>query len=133
MTALVAAVQEQEAETRIMTVTTIKVPFPELERYYEVADMYVIPSVKENPHILSYRMGNHAWGSTRHPVWVISEYENMDAIQESQEWGNDWFEEHYPEGTAARDSADAALEEGFLPYFSDHADNIATVNMTRIK
>ncbi|MGH7544796.1 MAG: hypothetical protein ACREKI_01280, partial [Gemmatimonadota bacterium] len=66
-------------------------------------------------------------------VWIIAEYKSLTAIDESNRWGNEWFDKNYPEGTAKRDSADQAFQETFLPYFQSHNDNILTVNVTRSK
>ncbi len=131
---LISAIQqEEEAETHAVTVTTFKVPFSEMDDYFEVTEKYTMPSVRANPHILSYKIAVHAWGTTKHTVWIITEYEDMGAIQDSQEWAGDWFDENYPEGTAARDSADAAFEEHVALYNQDHTDNILGVSMDHVK
>lgn len=130
---LLSAVQQPAPETRIITVTTLKVPFTEITEFYEVVDKYVIPQIKANPHILSSRMATHAWGSTAQTVWLIQEFKNLGAIDQSNEWGNADFEKRYPEGTAQRDSADKAFEEHFNAYFNDHTDNLLVVNVNRMK
>lgn len=129
---VVSAVQ-QEPETRILTVTAFKVPFGDFEKFFGTVDRYLIPQVKANPHILTYRIATHAWGETDKTVWIISEYKDLSGVQASGQWNNEWLERNYPEGTAKRDSADRATEENFLPYFQSHTDNILTVNMTRAK
>ncbi len=133
VTPLVSAAQEEEAETRIVTVTTFKVPFTAMDTFYTVIDKYTMPSVKANPHILSYKIANHFWGTTDHTVWIITEYENLGAIDASIEWGNKWFDDHYAEDSAERKAADKAIEEKFLVYFQHHTDNILSLNMNRRK
>lgn len=130
---LVSAIPQQEAETRIIAVTTFKVPFTDFGEFNSMVDKYVIPSVKANPHILSYRMAGHYWGSTRHTVWIIAEYENLAGIEEADSWGDKYYDDNYPEGSAKRDSADKAFQEKFLPYFQDHTDNILSFNVNRSK
>lgn len=129
---LVSAVPQQP-ETRILTVTTFKVPFGDFEKFFETVDKYAIPQVKADPNVLTYRIATHAWGETDKTVWIIAEYKSLSAIDESNQWGNEWFDKNYPEGTAKRDSADKAFEQNFLPYFQNHSDNILTMNVTRTK
>lgn len=129
---VVSAVQ-QEPETRILTVTTFKVPFGEFDEFFAIVDRYTIPQVKANPNVMTYRIATHAWGQTDKTVWILAEYKDLSAIDASDRWSEEWFEKNYPEGSAKRDSADKAFEETFLPYFQNHTDNILTVNMKRTK
>ncbi len=126
--------QEEEPETRVITLTAFHVPFGEaFESVLDVIDTYNVPSSKENPHILGFRVATHAWGDTDSNFWIITEYASLAAIEEAQAWGNTWFEEHFPEGTPEREEADRAFEEDFLPYFSKHEDQILTANMNRAR
>ncbi len=125
--------QEMETPPHIVTVTYFEVPLNELDDFWKVIDTYVFPSSKANPHVLSARIGGHYWGDSKKNVWFITEYENLGAIRESEAWDDKYFDEHYPEGSAARDSADAAFEKHFLSHFTGHQDNILTVNAKRMK
>lgn len=129
-----AAQQGQQPETHIMTITTFHVPLgPERQQFFEYVDTYMVPQTKEDPHVVSFRFGAHNWGGNQANIWLITEYTSLSAIDQSTEWGTAWFEEHYPEGSAAREAADKDFDEMFAPYFSKHTDNIITVNMNRAK
>lgn len=129
-----AAEQMQEPETHIVTITTFYAPLgPERDKLMEFIDTYTVPQTKEDPNVLSFRIGSHQWGGNEPNMWIITEYESLAAIDRSDEWGSEWFDKKYPEGSAARETADKAFEEAFAPYFSTHNDNIISVNMTRAK
>lgn len=123
---------EAEPETHLVTVTVAYVPFTAIGDFMDVIDTYTVPQSQADPHLISFKIATHAWGSSKKSVWFISEYADLSAIQASQDWGNDWFEQTYPEGTPEREEADKAFEEKFLPYF-EHSDNILSLNMTRSK
>jgi hypothetical protein len=125
--------EEEEPETHLITITTFQVPFNDLEEFWDTVDKYVIPSDKENPHVLSERIAGHYYGDSKQTIWFIAEYEDLSAIQKAEEWGEEWFDKNYPEDSAKRDSADTAFEENFLRHFSGHVDNILSVNMNRAK
>jgi len=130
---LVSAAQQEEPTTHILTITSFTVPRANLEEVNEYVDEYIVAPTKADPYVLSFRYGTHLWGGMDPNVWLIAEYESLTALDESTEWQEEWFEEHYPEGSAARDAADVAEREVFLPYFTNHTDNILTVNMNRAK
>jgi hypothetical protein len=126
--------QQDQPETHIITVTTFEVPFgEELGKFWEVVDKYIIPSDKANPNVLSERLASHNWGDAKKTIWFITEYKDMAGVQAAEQFSNKYFDEHYPEGSAGRDSADAAFNEHFLKHFGGHEDNILTANMKRAK
>jgi hypothetical protein len=63
----------------------------------------------------------------------LAEYASLSEIDASDDWGNDYFDKTFPEGSAVRDSANTAFEEHFLKYFGEHEDNILAVNLKRSK
>ncbi len=128
------AQQADEPETHIMTITTFYVPLGlEREAVMDYIDEYVVPPAKGDPNVLGFRVAVHNWGTNQRNVWLMTEYESLAALDASNEWGNAWFEENYPEGSAEREAADKAFEEVYAPYFSKHTDNIVVVNMDRAK
>ena len=124
---------QTEAQTHVVTVTTFEVPFTELDKFWETVDKYIMPQDKANPHILSEKIASHNWGDAKKTVWFIAEYASLSEIEASDKFGTKYFDEHYPEGSAARDSANTAFEENFLKHFSEHEDNILTLNLKRSK
>ena len=125
--------QDEDPGTRIVTITSFTVPPGQAsEDFWAVVDKYLVPATKANPHILSQRLASHYYGAG-HNVWFITEYEDLSAIQKSDEWSNQNFDEQYPEGSAARDSSDAAFEKSFTPYFTPHEDQLLTANLRRVK
>ncbi len=103
--------QEDEPETRVITVTTFHVPFGEaFGEALDFIDTYFVPPANENPHVLGFRYATHAWGNTAANVWLMTEYASLAHIEEAEAWGDAWFEEHFPEGTPEREEADRAFE-----------------------
>ncbi|HEY7462133.1 MAG TPA: hypothetical protein VIC59_09690 [Gemmatimonadota bacterium] len=125
--------QQATPPSHVITVTTFQVPYTDVGKFWEMVDKYVVPSDKENPYILSERLASHNWGDSKKTVWFISEYENLGAVAQAGDWTNADFDKRYPEGSAARDSANTAFEEHFLKYFTEHEDNILSVNLKRAK
>ncbi len=98
--------QEDEPETRVITVTTFHVPFGEaFGEALDFIDTYFVPGATENPHILGFRYATHAWGNTAANVWLMTEYASLAAIEEAEAWGDARFEEYFPEGTPEREEA----------------------------
>ena len=135
MTPLASFAQEEEGpETRIMTITTLTVPFGEdFGKFLDFVDTYIVPQVQADPYMLSYRIGTHYYGQTRPNIWIISEYASLSDIEASDDWGSVWFEEHYPEGTPEAEAAQEAFSKVFLPLFAKHTDEILNVDMSRAK
>ena len=125
--------QEQEPEIRTLTITAFTIPTGKGEKFNEYVDKYVMPAVKADPNVLTFRLARHHWGSGKANAWFIAEYESLEGLYRSEEFQSDWYDENFPEGTPEREAADKATEEDFLPFFSDHVDEITTTNMSRAK
>ena len=126
--------QHAETDSRVITVTTFHVPVGEkLGKVLGYLDKYSVPAARENPHVLGYRYATHSWGDAAVNVWIIHEYASLAAVEAGQQWGADWFEEHFPRGTFERAEADRTFEEDYAPYLSKHRDEILTVDMNRAK
>ncbi|HKY59653.1 MAG TPA: hypothetical protein VJP59_01460 [Gemmatimonadota bacterium] len=125
--------QEQEPEIRTLTITAFTIPLGQGEKFNEYVDTYIIPSAQADPNVLSFRFARHHYGGGKANAWFIAEYASLEGLYQSEEFQNNWYEEHFPEGTPEREAADKATQEDFLPFFSDHSDEIASVNMNRAK
>jgi hypothetical protein len=130
---LVSAVQEEESETRVILVQTFKVARAEWGDFFDFMETYWIPSARANPHTIRYRLASHYFGITDPDIWLIAEYENLAALEEADSWAQQWLEERYPQGSTAREAYDASFEKYFLPYWSNHTDNILRVDMNHAK
>jgi len=130
---LVSAVQEEESETRVILVQTFKVPRAEWGNFFDFVEMYLMPEVKANPHVIGYRAANHYYGTTDPDIWIIAEFENLAALEEADSWLQQWLDEDYPEGSPEREAYDASFENNFLPYWGNHSDNILRVDMNHAK
>jgi hypothetical protein len=125
--------QDEDPGTRLITLTSFTVPPGQASQdFWAVVDKYLFPADKANPHILSERIAGHYFGSGQN-VYIITEYEDLAALQKAEEWSDENFDKDYPEGSAARDSADAAFEKSFLPYFIPHEDQILQASLRRVK
>ena len=125
--------QEAEPEIRTLTITSFTIPLGQGEKFNEYVDTYIIPSAKADPNVLGFRFARHHYGGGKANAWFISEYESLEGLYRSEEFQDNWIEENFPEGTPEREAADKATQEDFLPFFSEHSDEITTVSMNRAK
>ena len=132
-TPLVLNAQEEAESTRIITVQTFEVPRTEWDDFFDYVDEYVMPDMKANPHVLSYRLGRHYYGGNGQQIWVIEEYADLAAVQQSQEWNENRVAEQYPEGSSKATARDEAEQKYWLPYFQKHKDEILMVGESRMK
>ena len=132
-TPLVLNAQEEAESTRVITVQTFEVPRTEWDDFFDYVDEYVMPDMKANPHVLSYRLARHYYGSNGQQIWVIEEYADLAAVQQSQEWNENRVAEQYPEGSSKATARDEAEQKYWLPYFQKHKDEILIVGESRMK
>ncbi len=132
-TPLVLNAQEEAESTRIITVQTFEVPRTEWDDFFDYVDQYVMPDMKANPHVLSYRLDRHYFGGNGQQIWVIEEYADLAAVQQSQEWNANRVAEQYPEGSSKATARDEAEQKYWLPYFQKHKDEILMVGESRMK
>lgn len=125
--------QEAEPEIRTLTITAFTVPLGMGEKFNEYVDTYIIPPTKADPDVLGFRFARHHYGGGKANAWFIVEYESLEGLARSEDFQNDWYDENFPEGTPEREAADKATQEDFLPFFSEHSDEITSVNMNRAK
>ena len=125
--------QEPAPEIRTLVITAFTIPLGEGQKFNEYVDKYIVPPAKADPNVLSFRFARHHYGGGKDNAWFIVEYESLEGLYRSEEFQNDWYDENFPEGTPEREAADKATEEDFLPFFSDHVDEITTTNMSRAK
>lgn len=125
--------QDQEPETRTLAITSFTIPLGQGQKFNEYVDTYIIPPTQADPNVLSFRFARHHYGSGKANAWFIAEYASLEGLAQSEEFQNDWYEDQFPEGTPEREAADKATQEDFLPYFSEHSDEITAVNMNRAK
>jgi quinol monooxygenase YgiN len=132
-TPLVLNAQEEAESTRIITVQTFEVPRTEWDDFFDYVDQYVMPDMKANPHVLSYRLARHYFGGNGQQIWVIEEYADLAAVQQSLEWNENRVAEQYAEGSSEAAARDEATQKYWLPYFQKHKDEILMVGETRMK
>ncbi len=132
-TPLVLNAQEEAESTRVITVQTFEVPRTEWDDFFDYVDQYVMPDMKANPHVLSYRLARHYFGGNGQQIWVIEEYADLAAVQQSQEWNENRVAEQYAEGSSEATARDEAEQKYWLPYFQKHKDEILLVGESRMK
>ena len=125
---------ETEPEIHYLAVATFHVPFnDDRAKVLWWIDSVMVPTNKMNPDVLSFRMGNHIYGSRGGDMILMTEYADWPAINADCEPCSAWFENRQPaEGTPERETWDEALAM-FLKYFTGHHDEIYTINMARAK
>lgn len=131
---LVGQEAEMEPVTHYLAVTTFHVPYnDDQDKVSWWIDSVMVPNAKMNPNVLSFRVGNHIYGSSGGDVILLTEYADWPAINADCEPCNAWFENRQPaEGTPEREAWDEA-QAMFFKYFSGHDDEIYAVNMSRAK
>ena len=110
--------QEEEEQGHVFTISTFKVSFGKLDEYLELWDKESTPLIKKNEFILSHRVFTHSYG----PDWnivVITEYENLSAIESANKKSKELFKEKYPD----EDKLDEIYKQ-FGSYILAHTDAI---------
>jgi len=113
---------QNENNSHVYTVTTLKVPFDALDDFMKNWEKYITPIIKQDSFIISEKVLTHLWG----PDWtvlVIDEYKSWNDIEESGK--------KYDEITAAMEpDKDKRNEIGkmFIPYYNGHTDAIVLDN-----
>ena len=130
---LVSNAQDSPQSDRVITVQTFEVPRTEWSDFFDYVDKYVIPGMRGDPYVLSYRLARHYYGSNGQQIWVIEEYADLAAVQQSQEWNENRVAEQYPEGSSKATARDEAEQKYWLPYFQKHKDEILMVGESRMK
>jgi hypothetical protein len=127
-----ARAQEQEPPTRIVTVTSFKVPFGE-DRGNVIAFLteYFLPGYQLNPHVRNFRLLNHRWGSDAMDFMIVAEYDDLAALDaECGQPCDDYFAQQVPEeggeGTRFRE-----LQNAFNSAYQNHHDEIYVTRMDR--
>lgn len=129
--------QEQAPEIRVLQVTTFHAPQgEERQRMMQFIDRVIAPQARNNPHVLSYRVATHLYGSNSTEIKLISEYADWESVEAPcGEPCQAWAEENIPEeGTPGWEEFDAQRAAWFNLYLSaGHSDEIYSVNMGRAK
>jgi hypothetical protein len=129
-----ARAQEQEPPTRIVTVTSFKVPFGE-DRGNMIAFLteYFMPGYQLNPHVRNFRLLNHRWGSDAMDFLIIAEYDNLAAIEaECGQPCDDYFAQHEaPEEGEEGYEELQKLQNAFNSVYQNHHDEIYVTRMDR--
>jgi hypothetical protein len=133
--ALHAQAEEEPEETHYITVTTFKVPLGEASQKVSMwIDSVMVPLARLNPNVLSYRVGNHYWGSSAGDVVIISEWPSFEAIAAPcGEPCETYMVENEPEEGTPRAEMWEEINATFLKYYSGHRDELYAVAMSRAK
>ncbi len=125
---------DDEPVIHYITTTSFNVAFgDDFGTVLEWIDSVVAPINQINPHMLSFRVATHRWGSQAGDIVFIREYETWDAIEADCEACDEMFDDMEPEeGTPEREAWDERLAV-FLKYNSGHRDEIYHTRMSRAK
>lgn len=117
-----------QAEFRVLTISSFRVPLGEdRTRVLEYMEKWMVPPAKMNPNVLSYRIGQHWYGSNSSDVVIVAEYPNWAAVTATCQPCQEWTQTNTPkEGTPERQAFNEA-QALFLKYYSTHADQIFTM------
>ncbi len=139
VTAAPAALRAQEdtpPETRVLTVSTFKLPpGEEGQKVIRFIDRVIAPQARNNPNVLSYRVAQHYWGSNSAEVKIIAEYADWGSVEAPCGAPcEEWSEANVPaEGTPEREEFDDLARAWQNAYFQGHSDEIYNLNMSRSK
>jgi len=135
LTPMTAAAQDGDAPViHYLSVTTFELPFGEeggLARAY-MREVFV-PVTKLDANVLSFRFGQHIWGSNSAQVTIVAEYATWEAVNSDCDVCDAWVQEQMPEeGTPEREEWDAKARAFFKAY-RGHNDELYAVNMNLAK
>ncbi len=133
-TAAAQAAPAATPELRVVTISSFHVPLgADRQKVMNHMEKWMVAPARINPHVLSYRILQHFYGSDASDVAIVAEYANWDAINAPCQECADWFETNIPkEGTPER----KAFDEGttlFLKYYGNHSDQVYSANMALAK
>ncbi|MBI1804750.1 MAG: hypothetical protein HY033_00645 [Ignavibacteriae bacterium] len=123
----------EPGKSRVIAVQTYTVPRSEWDGFFSFVDEYIVPRLKANPHIISSRVATHYYGPSEPNIWRITEYASLGEIDLAEAWNDQYDKDHYPAGSAKRDSFDVRYKKYFMPYWENHSDNLLQANENRIK
>jgi hypothetical protein len=119
------AAQQQAPAMHVITISSFKVPLGEdRQKVVDYLRKWMVEPARMNPHVLSYRVIQHMYGSDAGDVAIMGAYENWAAVTAPCEPCNAWMQQNLPaEGTPARKAVDDA-QALFLKYYSNHSDQV---------
>lgn len=127
-----SAQEEDEApETRIIAVTHMKIPFADRATVLPFMREYFLPGGQVNPNVISQRVLMHYYGSDARDVVVVTEYEDLAALEAPCGQPCDDYEERNPppeEGEEGYEEYEEA-QDLFAKYFAHHHDEIFVAPM----
>lgn len=123
-----------QPEVHVLTVSSFRVPLgEERTQILQYMEKWMVPPAKMNPNVLSYRIGQHWYGSNSSDLVIVAEYPNWAAVTAPCQPCQQWNQTNMPkEGTPERKAFDESLTL-FLKYYSSHADQIFTAPMSLAK
>lgn len=134
----VAIAQDGDDEgpgTRIVTVTTFKLPFQHRATVIPWMQKYVLPGGQLNPAAITTRVLFHNWGSDAGDVVLVAEYASWADIEAECGQPCDDYDEANPEPEEGEEGYEAYQEAQalFSKYFSRHHDEIYVAPMGMAK
>ena len=139
-TALPAPALAQDAdeppETRVITMAKFQVPPGEdRQKVMRFIDEVIAPQAQNNPHVLTYRIATHYYGSNSTDIVIIAEYPDWESVEAPcGEPCQTWAEENIPEeGTPEREEWNDRAQTWTRYFVGGHTDEVYGTNMRRGK
>lgn len=126
--------QEQEEEQpgqRYVAVTIFEVPLGVRDKVFPYLEKYLIPMDRLNPHVKTFRVFAHNWGSNGSDIVFYREYEEFADIEADCGQPCEEYQKEHPqpeEGDEGYEEFKEA-ERLFEKYFGDHHDEIFVAPM----
>ncbi len=126
---------DEEPVTRIVTVTSFKLPFQHRSTVIPWMQKYVLPGTQLNPLAINFRLVFHNWGSDAADVVLVTEYASWADIEADCGQPCDDYDEANPEPEEGEEGYEAYEEAQalFSKYFSRHRDEIYSTPMGMAK
>lgn len=125
-----AAAQEDGEEDgppdRVVSVLHMEIPFTDRNVVFPFMRQYFLPQGQLNPNVITQRVMWHYYGQDARDVYIVTEYENLAAIEAPcGQPCEDWEAENGPpeEGEEGYEEYQEA-QALFQKYFAEHGDEL---------
>lgn len=135
-TPMSARAQDEEPAVRYVTTSTFDVPMgPERQKVMTFIRNVMVPTARVNPHILSFRVAVHDYGTDSRDVVLIREYASWDAIEAEcgKPCDDYWDANPGPEEDTDEGKEWRAAWEAFRDHYATHRDEIYTYRVDMAK
>lgn len=127
--------EEEGPGQRYATVTFFQLPLQVRDKVVPYIQEYVEPYMRLNPHVVTFRVLAHNWGSKASEIAFYREYEAFEDINAECGSPCEEYQKNHPEPEEGDEDYEAfqEAERLYQKYYSDHRDEIYVIPMGAAK